>query len=578
MWLIRKLGSLPILPKIALTFLLVLTPLFYSGLKMNETGSDIVRQEIASSLSSRVELYMNILDSEFDRTVRFMQEYVNDEDLMKLSTTSEVMSATERTSAVLRVKSQMDLLKRSSTFIDNATVFIPMMNRVVSSNTNAIADFDDDLFQALTEPSDPLTYPFHIWKERVFIVIPYGFLDNSPLFLLAVEISNKEITTRLDQFTPDDSMAVLSNRRMVWSSLGTRAPKVSQEMVTQLFATEAEANQRIAIDGVNYLIASKKSEILETNLLMLVPSEQVEQPLERYRNWVFILYGASILITIVFSFGMYRLIHRPIMLLVRSFRKIEQGRFDVSIEYPFQDEFGYLYRQLNAMVRELKRLIQEVYEQQYRTRLAELKHLQSQINPHFLYNTFFILYRMAKQDGNERIMGLTKHLGDYFQFITRDDTEGASLASEAAHAKSYTEIQSIRFSNRITIRFSDVPPEAERIFLPRLILQPLIENAFVHSLEKKASGGLLEVDFMINESELRIRVEDSGGIDVEKVARLQAMLNGQQDVTVTTGMINVHRRLQIKYGSKAGLQLSRGDLGGLKIVVVIPLQEVKPHA
>ncbi|WP_028609701.1 sensor histidine kinase [Paenibacillus harenae] len=573
MQIFKKIGSLPILPKIALTFLMVLTPLFYLGLQMNEAGADIVRQEIAGSLSSRVELYMDILDGDFDRTMRLLREYVNDEDLMKLSTTSEIMPVIERTRSVLRLKQQMDILSRSSAFIKNAMVFIPMMNRIVASNSNSIVDFNDDMFRALSEPTQPLESPFHIWDQRVFITMPYGFVNDRPLFLIAVEISNQEITAQLKQFAVEDSIAVLSSSSMVWSSLGASAPALDHATKTMLYAAE-EGNRRVSIDNKDYLQSVKNSEILHTKLMMMVPSEKVEKPLDRYRNWVFVLYGVAVLVIIAFSLSMYRIIHRPLMQLVRSFSKIEQGKFDVSVEYPFQDEFGYLYKQLNAMVRELKRLIQEVYEQQYRTRLAELKHLQSQINPHFLYNTFFILYRMAKQDGNDRIMGLTKHLGEYFQFITRDDIEEVTLASEAAHSKSYTEIQSIRFSNRITVRFAEVPKEAEHLLVPRLILQPIIENAFVHSLEKKAKGGILEVDFRMTESELLIRVEDSGGIEDEKIARLQALLNGQQDVTVTTGMINVHRRLQIKFGGSAGLHLSNGDFGGLKIIVVIPLKEV----
>jgi len=568
---VKKIGSLPILPKITLTFLLVLMPFFYLGLQMNEAGVGIVRQEIASSLSSRVELYMDILDADFDRTMRLMREYVNDEDLLKLSTTSEVLPVIERNRSVLRVKQQMDLLSQSSALINNAVVFIPLMNRAVASNANSIIDFDDEMFRALSASKKPLESPFLIWNNRVFITMPYGYLDNAPLFLIVVEISSEEITLQLKQFALEDSIAVLSSNQMVWSSLGGSSPMLDINTQNLLYTAD-EGNRRVKINDMDYLLAVKKSEILNTTLLMVVPSHKVEMPLKRYRNWIFALYGVSALVIIAFSFSMYRIIHRPLMVLVRSFRKVEQGRFDVSIEYPFKDEFGYLYKQVNAMVRELKRLIQEVYEQQYRTRLAELKHLQSQINPHFLYNTFFILYRMAKQDGNERIMGLAKHLGEYFQFITRDDGDEVTLANEAAHSKSYTEIQSIRFSNRITVSFGDIPKEAEQILVPRLILQPLIENAFVHSLEQRARGGILEVDIRITEAELRIRVEDSGTIDEEKVARLQALLDGQQDVLVTTGMINVHRRLQIRYGDSAGLQLSKGMLGGLKIVIAIPLK------
>jgi two-component system sensor histidine kinase YesM len=572
MGIIKRLGSLPIFPKIALTFLIVLTPLFYIGLQMGETGSDTVRDEIANSLSSRTELYMDLLDNEFDRTIRQLGEIMYDDDLMKLSTSSEIMPVIERTDAVLRLKNRMDQLSRTSTFVKNSMAFIPSMNRLVSSKENSISDFDTEMFKALSKPQKEYAPPFLVWNGRIFISMPYPGEDE-PLFLVAVEVSSAQLSSKLRQFTQQAGMAAVVSNDMEWAVSGEFDNLLSKGMPDRLDTFNMKGIEMITLDHVDYLFASKESGILNAKLMMFVPAEQVEKPLQRYQKWVLALYGVSVIVIIAFSFGLYRLIHRPLKLLVRSFRRIEQGWFDISIEYPFTDEFGYLYKQLNAMVRELKRLIHEVYEQEYRARVAELRHLQSQINPHFLYNTFFILYRLAKQEENESIARLTNHLGEYFEYITRDGAQEVTLESEAAHAKSYTDIQTIRFANRIEVRFSDVPEKAAQILVPRLILQPIIENAYEHALEKKAKGGLLEVDMQLTSSELLIRIEDSGSLEQETLTRMQALLNSQQNVAESTGLINVHRRLQINYGGTAGLRLSRGDLGGLKVILVIPMKE-----
>ena len=571
---------MPILPKLALTFLAVLTPLFYIGFQMNEAGSDIVREEIGKSLVSRIELYMDILNNDFEQTIRLQREYMYDEDLIKLSTISEIMPPAERNASILRLKNRMDLLKGSSSFVENAMAFIPALNRIVSSNANAVDEFDSKMFQALTKPDNMFSLPFTVWDDRLFVCMSYPGGEDPQEFLLAVEISKKALTTKLQQIAQDNSMAVLMGSEREWRVASFDDQNMDEQWLRELENIDAgtEPVNNVSLGQKNYLLVSKESSFLNARLNLLTPTVQIEEPLHNYRNWMFILYGVAVLVIIAFSFSMYRIIHRPLKLLVRSFRKIEQGRFDIAIEYQFTDEFGYLYKQLNAMVRELKRLIHEVYEQQYRVRIAELRHLQSQINPHFLYNTFFILYRMAKQEGNENIVRLTKHLGEYFEFITRDGTEEVMLSSEAAHAKSYTELQSIRFSNRIMTTFSEIPKQAEQILVPRLILQPIIENAFVHSLEKKAKGGQLEIDFTITETELAIRIEDSGGVDELDVDRLRLMLNSQQDVTEVTGMVNVHRRLKIKYGNQAGLQLSQGELGGLKIIIIIPIKENEGYA
>lgn len=141
------------------------------------------------------------------------------------------------------------------------------------------------------------------------------------------------------------------------------------------------------------------------------------------------------------------MIHQPLKNLIQNFRNIEKGNFDIALKYPLNDEFGYLYDQFNSTVHQLDILVHEVYEQQYRVSLSELRHLQSQINPHFLYNTYFILYRMAKLRDHENLILLANYLGEYFQFITRDGAAEIPFEKEAKHAKNYLDIQTMRFAN-----------------------------------------------------------------------------------------------------------------------------------
>jgi len=497
--IIARLGSLPIFPKLAITFLLVLTPLFYIGLKMNESGSAIVREEIGNSLVSRTELYMDLLDHDFDQIISLQREYMYDEDLLKLSISSEIMSSMERTDSILRLKKRLDLLKGTSSIVENVIAFIPSLDRVVSSNANAIDVFDEVLFQRLSQPVQQVSSTFVVWNNTFYITMSYPGIDDVPQFLLVTELSEKALTSKLKQFSQESGIAVLMSSVLQWSVASSDDQGWDEQWFAAMDEVDNDIASTITFNEKEYLIVGKQSDLFTGKLLMLAPTEQIEKPLSEYRNWVLAMYGIAVLVILLFAFGMYQIIQRPLKQLVRSFRKIEQGKFDISIDYKFTDEFGYLYKQLNAMVRELDRLIHEVYEQQYLARVAELRHLQSQINPHFLYNTFFILYRMARQEGNVSIEHLTKHLGDYFEFITRDGAEEVALQSEVSHAQSYTEIQAIRFSNRIQVRFAELPKAAEAIMVPRLILQPIIENAFVHSLEKRAKGGLLEVDFTLTE-------------------------------------------------------------------------------
>ncbi|NOU62825.1 HAMP domain-containing protein [Paenibacillus sp. LMG 31461] len=575
---IRRISRLRLLPKLILTFLLVLSPLYFIGLKMNVSGSGIVRNEISNSLSSRVDLYMEILESDFSRTVGLLQQYVNDDDLLKLSTSASFMTDIERMDSILRLKSRLDLLKSSSNFIANVIAYIPDIDRSITSNEIDITNFNRVEFEALRQANNRFQTPFIVWQDRLFISISYPdpSINKSPRFVMAVEISRQALETTLSRFTNEGGGAVLTGKNSLWTVSGAVDVQQGKKFLQQVENERKQITSEIGnvkIDNMTFMVAQKDSETLNATLLMFVPTQSLLLPLQTYRMWLIILSLSAVAIMFAFSFSIYRMIHRPLRILVAAFRKLEQGDFEISLKAPFQDEFGFLYERFNATVRQLGVLVHEVYEQQYRAQSAELRHLQSQINPHFLYNTYFILYRMAKLHDNENLIHLTKHLGEYFQYITRDGSDKAPFDKEAQHAKSYMEIQSIRFRQRIKAVFEPIPQEVSNILVPRLILQPIIENAYNYALEQKAKDGLLIVNSVVQDGRLLVVVEDNGDqITPESLKKLQMLLSNGELVAESTGLVNVHRRLRIQYGPEGGIQLDIGSLGGLKVTIIIPLE------
>jgi two-component system sensor histidine kinase YesM len=171
----------------------------------------------------------------------------------------------------------------------------------------------------------------------------------------------------------------------------------------------------------------------------------------------------------------------------------------------------------------------------------------------------------------ERIEQFTALLGEYFQFVTRNASDEISLQQEIHHARMYTEIQELRFSRRIRIRFEPLPQELGGIKVPRLIVQPIIENAFKHSLEGKSQDGSMIVRFEAYDEEVRIVVEDNGeGLTDEAVARIEHSLENGDERIETTGMVNIHRRLRMTFGGDGGLKVARSPLGGLQASLCIP--------
>ena len=148
------------------------------------------------------------------------------------------------------------------------------------------------------------------------------------------------------------------------------------------------------------------------------------------------------------------------------------------------------------------------------------------------------------------------------------------LKLEIRHARMYTEIQEMRFYHRIQSSFDELPPEFEESRVPRLIVQPIIENAFEHSLEKKARNGRINVRFEKRERWACILIEDNGEcLSDEELERIARRLIHEDPASETTGIVNVHRRIVFTCGEGSGLKVSRSELGGLKVTIRVPLGE-----
>jgi two-component system sensor histidine kinase YesM len=296
-----------------------------------------------------------------------------------------------------------------------------------------------------------------------------------------------------------------------------------------------------------------------------IPNTILLKPIRVFTALLWLLTLLSLIIILLFSVWLFRAIHRPISILIRGFEKAEQGQTGLHITHSRKDEFGYLYIRFNDMLRRLHILIEENYVQRIRTGEAELKHLQSQITPHFLYNSLFSIKQMAEVENVE----LIKEFSDY---MTRDFAQEVTLGQELDHALVYLSIQGIRFGQRIRAEVDEMELDCSSITVPRVLLQPILENVFEHGLQQKTSGGQLRMKYEKTGDTLIIYIEDNGdSLTEEGLRHLQQQLS-RPEITreETTGLLNVHQRLRIKFGLPYGLQVERSLLGGLCVKVNIP--------
>ena len=222
------------------------------------------------------------------------------------------------------------------------------------------------------------------------------------------------------------------------------------------------------------------------------------------------------------------------------------------------------------MLESTDRLIDQVYAQKILSQKAELKQLQSQINPHFLFNSLFILQRMVQNDEKENASRFAGYLGKYFRYVTRNAQDELPLEQEVEHARNYLEIQAVRFSNTKMV-FGELPERFKALTVPRLILQPILENAFEHGLSQISDAPGVSVRFSDDPDGLRIDVEDNGsGGDDDALIMLNERLELASDAgQESTGLINVARRINLKFGPPSRLSVSRGNMGGWQVTLFL---------
>jgi len=578
--------------KLVLAFLLVMTPLLVLGGVISDKGAGIVDKEISKSLQQQIRFYLLTLETEIERLAALQREFMNDEDLDALSLMVQRMSTYERLSAVKRLQARLRMIKESSVYIANARAYIPSIERLVSSDGD-VAMLDQEMLDKVKQGSLSPAHPFARQNERFYIreyyPSAYNLEHRNPNFILELELSVPALYRFLEQLPGYDSggAALVSESAVIVSgkhrsSFGKIQEKWNGEPYRWLKdgaedASEAAARtSTLALEDGDYLITSLYSQALDLHLLVYVPEREVMGPLLKYRMYLWIVLAAAIIVIPVFAYWIYRIIHRPLRKLVGAFRKVESGIKQVEIRHESNDEFRYLYEKFNDMVAHLNKLVYEVYEQKIRLQQSELKQLQSQINPHFLYNSFYLIYRMTKAYDIDNATRFTRFLGDYYQYITRNGKDEVRLEDEMRHVRSYIEIQSIRFGDRIRVEMEETPEQLRELQVPRLILQPIAENAYQYGFGGDMDECLLRIGFRQErtsawEPAAVVFIADNGaGMTAEQLEQWRRKLAQGTHETEITGLLNVHRRLRLKFGDSAGIRLDiEGE--GLTVSVVLPL-------
>jgi len=560
--------------RLIVTFLLIMVPILLFAVYLYHWNVQTASSDITKTAAAQSEFYLTDLENEIERMKMLQYSLLEDDNLNELVLTWETMATIARTENMNSLIKRLYTVQNSSMYIKDVSVHIAAIGRTISAG-DGVREFRTERFREIRSVFGSGSQLIE-WNGGLFLgaMKQRGIKGAEPLFTVEIELDEQRLQEALAQFNtyPGSGTLLLSDSAKVAVANGTgELANVGVPLyLREIPALLVDNPSRLTVNGSRYYAVQARSPDLGLSIYRFIPEEVVQKPLSKFYKWAWGFGVAALGIFGAFALSTYKFIHKPMLTLVKSFRRIEHGDLSIHIAHESKDEFRYLYGRFNQMVDNLRSLIDQVYKQKIMAQRAELKQLQSQINPHFLYNSFFILNTMAKTGDTERIEQFTTLLGEYFEFVTRNASDLVALEQEIHHARMYAEIQELRFSRRIQVRFDPLPDELRPLPVPRLIVQPIIENAFKHSLEKKTKNGLIVVRFEQAGGQARIIVEDNGDrLTDEALEQIRKSLYEEQDQAETTGMVNIHRRIRITFGEDAGLRTERSELGGLSVTILL---------
>jgi two-component system sensor histidine kinase YesM len=328
-----------------------------------------------------------------------------------------------------------------------------------------------------------------------------------------------------------------------------------------------------------YLYAAQRSEHTRWTTWVLIPVGSIAVEAQQTGVVVLLLCLGAVLLIGGILYVVTKRVTRPLRLMAQTMVRVEQGDLGLRVPItPARDEVGRLSRVFNTMLDSLERLVTQVYEARLREKDAQLLALQTQINPHFLFNTLNSMRALSRKQHADGVAVMAESLAELFRYSMSNWSELVPLREELAHVANYVTIQHARFGERFQFDCA-VPAELLGTLVVKLSLQPLVENAITHGLDRRREGLRIVVQACPQGATLQIAVTDNGyGIDAPTLARLEESLARPvaaaelPTADVGIGLVNIDRRIKLLFGEQYGVVIQVAHNAGTTVALRLPYQ------
>lgn len=292
---------------------------------------------------------------------------------------------------------------------------------------------------------------------------------------------------------------------------------------------------------------------------------------------IFAATGFAIVVIAITATGyVLRSITKPVQELSEAAKKIAGGDFSTRVEVATKDEIGELAENVNEMSGRLEELVQKIKEDERKMRHTELRLLQEQINPHFLYNTLDTIIWLVEGNSPDKAVNMVVSLSDFFRIVLSKGKEIITIREEEQHIRSYLEIQQVRYRDILEFDIQ-IQEELYQYKILKLTLQPIVENSLYHGIKVKRGKGTILVTGYRKDDKIYFDVKDTGvGMTPEELAAIRSKLTKPcKETDSGFGLANVNERIRMNYGPEYGVTIEAKQGEGTWVQVVIPAQSIE---
>lgn len=331
-----------------------------------------------------------------------------------------------------------------------------------------------------------------------------------------------------------------------------------------------------------YLVFST-SPVTGWSVVCVVDNKYIMDSINRLRLFLILTALFCVILSVYFASYISKTISDPVARLQRKMHQVGEGDFDIRAATGASDEIGQLTMSFDKMVERTKQLIENVYQSEIYQKEAELNALQAQINPHFLYNTLQTIDMMAEEEEADEISDACQALSKIFRYSINRGQEFVHVQDELVHIENYMLIQKLRFGNKLDVRY-DIQEDCRELYIVKLLIQPMVENAVVHGMENVLDQCLVTIRVYRDRDCLYAEVEDNGtGIGTEQLDKLNEKLvhSGEQKMVhevdyvkshTSIGLENTNARIKLYFGQEYGITITSEEGTGTKVRIRLPVR------